>query len=138
MKNKLYMQLIFIVSLVATLGSLYFSEIREYVPCEFCWYQRILMYPLVIISLIATIKDDYGARLYIRVMSIIGFLIGLYHYGLQKFDFLKDNLNACSDGSCAGVFINWFGFVTIPFLSLTAFFIIIVLTFLIKKGNKNE
>lgn len=138
MKNKLYMQLIFIVSLVATLGSLYFSEIREYIPCEFCWYQRILMYPLVIISLIATIKDDFNARLYIRVMSIIGFLIGLYHYGLQKFDFLKDNLNACSDGSCASVFINWFGFVTIPFLSLTTFFIIIVLTFLIKKGNKNE
>ncbi|MFC7286304.1 disulfide oxidoreductase [Phocicoccus pinnipedialis] len=132
------MQLIFIVSLVATLGSLYFSEIRDYTPCEFCWYQRILMYPIIIISFISNVKDDCNARLYIRIMAIIGFLIGLYHYGLQKLDFLKENLNACTDGTCAGIFINWFGFVTIPFLSLTAFFIIIVLSILIKKGNQNE
>ena len=52
--NKLYMQLIFLTALIATLGSLYFSEVRQYVPCEFCWYQRILMYPLVIISIIAS------------------------------------------------------------------------------------
>lgn len=132
------MQLIFIVSLVATLGSLYFSEVRGYIPCEFCWYQRILMYPLVLISFIAIIKDDVNGKLYIRILAIFGFLVGIYHYGLQKLSFFRENLDACSDGSCTGVYIDWFGFITIPFLSFSAFFIIILLTFLIKKGHEHE
>ena len=60
--NKLYMQMIFIVSLIAILGSLYFSEIRLYEPCEMCWYQRILMYPLVLLSFIGLIKNDANVR----------------------------------------------------------------------------
>ncbi|CEA01131.1 Disulfide bond formation protein C [Jeotgalicoccus saudimassiliensis] len=132
--NKLYMQMIFIVSLVAMLGSLYFSEIRLYEPCEMCWYQRILMYPIVLLSLIGLVKYDINARLYIRVMSGIGLLVSTYHYALQKIPALGESTNACMGVSCTVQYINWAGFITIPLLALTAFIIIFILSFLIKKN----
>ena len=129
--NKLYMQMIFIVSLLATLGSLYFSEIRMYEPCEMCWYQRILMYPIVILSFIGIIKDDSHVRLYVRVMSGIG--MSTYHYALQKIPALGESANSCMGVSCTVQYINWAGFITIPLLALTAFIIIFILSFFIKK-----
>ncbi|WP_246828768.1 disulfide oxidoreductase [Nosocomiicoccus sp. HMSC067E10] len=137
MNKKLLMQLIFIVSLIATLGSLYFSEIRNYIPCELCWYQRILMYPLTIISLIAIIKNDIKANIYILSMSVFGFLIGIYHYSLQKLPAIQDGFNACSDNTCTVTYVNYLGFITIPFMSLTAFFIIIILSIFTFKKEKN-
>lgn len=131
--NKLYMQIIFIVSLVAMLGSLYFSEIRLYEPCEMCWYQRILMYPIVLLSFIGLIKGDINARLYVRAMSGIGLLVSTYHYALQKIPALSESTNACMGVSCTVQYINWAGFITIPLLALTAFIIIFILSFLIKK-----
>ncbi|MCK1975999.1 disulfide bond formation protein B [Jeotgalicoccus huakuii] len=131
--NKLFTQLIFIVSLFATLGSLYFSEIRLYEPCEMCWYQRILMYPIVILSLIGVIQEDNNVRLYARVMSGIGILVSTYHYGLQKIPALGESANACMGVSCTVQYINWGGFITIPLLALTAFIIIFILSFFIKK-----
>ena len=131
--NKLFTQLIFIVSLFATLGSLYFSEIRLYEPCEMCWYQRILMYPIVILSLIGVIKEDNNVRLDARVMSGIGILVSTYHYGLQKLPALGESANSCMGVSCTVQYINWGGFITIPLLALTAFIIIFILSFFIKK-----
>lgn len=131
--NKLYMQMIFIVSLLATLGSLYFSEIRMYEPCEMCWYQRILMYPIVILSFIGIIKDDSNVRLYVSVMSGIGILMSTYHYALQKIPALGESGNSCMGVSCTVQYINWAGFITIPLLALTAFIIIFILSFFIKK-----
>lgn len=132
-RRKLYLQLLFLTSLFATLGSLYFSEIRQYVPCEFCWYQRILMYPIVIISLIGLVRNDFGAKYYIRVFSILGVIMAGYHYALQKISFLGNGMAACEGVSCTVQYINWLGFITIPLLSFTAFSIILILTFLIKK-----
>ena len=132
-RRKLYLQLLFFTSLIATIGSLYFSEVRQYVPCEFCWYQRILMYPIVVISLIALIRQDFGAKYYIRALSILGILMGGYHYALQKVSFIGDGMAACEGVSCTVQYINWSGFITIPFLSFIAFTIILILTFLIKK-----
>ncbi|MGG0717128.1 disulfide oxidoreductase [Robertmurraya massiliosenegalensis] len=123
-------------SVIAMFGSLYFSEIRQYEPCELCWYQRILMYPFVIILGIATIKKDYRISLYTMVLSAIGALISLYHYGIQKFSFLADTAPACGRIPCTGAYINWFGFVTIPFLALTAFVIIFICSFIIWKKTK--
>ena len=131
--NKLYMQIIFIMSLVAMLGSLYFSEIRLYEPCEMCWYQRILMYPIVLLSFIGLIKGDINARLYVRAMSGIGLLVSTYHYALQKIPALGESTNACMGVSCTVQYINWAGFITIPLLALTAFIIIFILSFFIKK-----
>ena len=131
--NKLYMQMIFIVSLIAMLGSLYFSEIRLYEPCEMCWYQRILMYPIVLLSFIGIIKNDINAGFYVRVLSGIGIFVSAYHYALQKIPALGDSVNACTGVSCTVQYINWAGFITIPLLALTAFIIIFILSFFIKK-----
>ena len=123
-------------SVIAMFGSLYFSEIRQYEPCELCWYQRILMYPFVVTLGIATIKKDYKISLYAMVLSAIGGLISLYHYLLQKISFFADAAPACGRIPCTGQYINWLGFISIPFLALTAFIIIFICSFLIWKKSK--
>lgn len=125
-------------SVIAMFGSLYFSEIQKFEPCELCWYQRILMYPLVIIQVIAIIKKDYHISLYTMILSGLGALISLYHYSIQKIPFMGDNAVSCGRIPCTGQYINWFGFVTIPFLALTAFVIIFICSLLIWKINKGE
>lgn len=113
-----------IVSLVATVGSLYFSEIALYEPCKLCWFQRIFMYPLIVLLGIASYRDDRKIIPYVLPLSIIGGSISLYHYLLQKVPALKP-FTPCTRGvPCTGDYINWFGFVTIPFLALTAFVLI--------------
>ncbi|MDQ0232366.1 disulfide oxidoreductase [Metabacillus malikii] len=126
-----------ITSFVATLGSLYFSEILQYTPCELCWYQRIFMYPLVIILGIGVFKKDAKAARYSLLLSAIGGCISLYHYGIQKIDFLGNNSIECGIVPCTGEYINWLGFITIPFLALIAFIIIFVtsITILKKAGR---
>jgi disulfide bond formation protein DsbB len=126
-----------IASFIATLGSLYFSEILDYIPCELCWYQRIFMYPLVIILGIGAIKKDASIALYSLILSGIGGCISIYHYSIQKIDFLGDHSISCGIVPCTGEYINWLGFITIPFLALIAFTIIFVTSLLIlKKAGK--
>ncbi|WP_431027936.1 disulfide oxidoreductase [Lysinibacillus sp. LZ02] len=129
---------IFSVSLIATLGSLYFSEVRGYIPCEMCWYQRILMYPIVIISAVAYIQKNARIALTTAVFACIGGSISLYHYGIQKITFLQESAPSCGQVSCTGAYINWLGFITIPFLALTAFIIIAGVSFYMLKGLKEE
>ena len=129
---------IFSISLVATLGSLYFSEVRGFIPCEMCWYQRILMYPIVILSGIAYIQKNARIALTTAVFAIIGGSISLYHYGIQKIPFLQETAPACGQVSCTGFYINWLGFITIPFLALTAFVMIAVTSFYMLKVLKEE
>lgn len=123
-------------SVIAMFGSLYFSEIRQFEPCELCWYQRIAMYPFVVILGIASVKKDYKISLYSMVLSAIGGSISLYHYSLQKISFISDLAPTCGRIPCTGQYINWLGFITIPFLALTAFIIIFVCSFLIWKKSK--
>lgn len=133
MTNRLAMA--WTVALVATCGSLYFSEVIGFIPCTLCWYQRILMYPLSLLLGVAVVKNDRSFALYALVLSIPGALIALYHYLIQKVPAMHQ-LGACTQGvPCNGQYINWFGFVTIPFLSLAAFTLItgLAMSLLIKK-----
>jgi disulfide bond formation protein DsbB len=125
-------------SVIAMFGSLFFSEIRHYEPCELCWYQRILMYPMVILLGMAVVKKDFKISVYAMVLSAIGGVISLYHFLLQKVSFISDAAPACGRIPCSGQYINWFGFITIPFLALTAFMIIFICSFLIWKKTKEE
>lgn len=122
----------FLVATVAMVGSLYFSEARLFSPCTYCWYQRILMYPLVPILGIATIRNDRWVALYALPLTVIGMGYGLFQYGLQKG--LVPSENGCA-ALCDHSWINWFGFITIPFLSLSAFVLITILmvTVLLKR-----
>lgn len=136
LENALLM--IWVVSLMATFGSLYFSEIRGYEPCTLCWYQRILMYPIVIMTTVSYIQKNAKIALTTAVFSIIGAFTSLYHYSLQKLDFLQDSAPACGRVPCTGEYINWLGFITIPFLALIAFILIAIISIYMLKVLKEE
>jgi len=109
--------------LVATgsmLGSLYYSEIVHYPPCSLCWYQRIAMYPLVAILLIAAVRRDRSVRVYALPLVVIGGLIAGYQYVLG--DLPGTEILGCYiDISCTERYIWEFGFVDFPFMALVAF-----------------
>lgn len=126
-----------IVALVATLGSLYFSEIKGFVPCEFCWYQRILMYPLSLILGIAAYSGERKIKKYVLPLSITGMIISSYHYMMQKIPGFAP-ITPCTDGvPCNAEYINWFGFITIPFLALIAFTAITVLMIMVRSKGRD-
>jgi disulfide bond formation protein DsbB len=115
-----------IAAIIATLGSLYFSEIMHFIPCTLCWYQRIFMYPLVIILGIAFYRNDQAIHRYVLPLSMIGMLISGYHTLLQKIPYLQQ-FEMCTTGvPCSKDYINWLGFITIPLLAFIAFTIITV------------
>lgn len=140
MQKRLENSLIFIwtISFVATLGSLYFSEVRGFEACTLCWYQRILMYPIVLISGIALFQKNARIALTTAVFSVVGGGISIYHYGIQKLAFLQDSAPACGTVSCTGAYINIFGFITIPFLALIAFTLIFITSLLMMKWQKEK
>lgn len=113
-------------SFVSMLGSLYFSEIMKFIPCDLCWYQRILMYPLVVILGLAIYRKDYQIAFYSMILSAIGGTISIYHYAVQKIDFVGTYSASCGIVPCTGEYINWLGFITIPFLALIGFTIIFI------------
>ena len=130
-KNLLY--LAWFQALVATAGSLFFSEAMGWTPCVLCWYQRALMYPLVAVLGVGILLKDKRISLYALPLSILGFVIAAYH-NLLYYGVIQE---VCKEGvSCTTRFFAWFGFITIPLLSLTAFGVITTLMLMHKKENK--
>ena len=127
-----------VVSLVATLGSLYFSDIRGFYPCTLCWYQRIFMYPIVLIAGIGLFQKNSKIALTTAIFSIVGGSISLYHYGIQKLSFLQDSAPSCGTVPCTGQYVNYLGFITIPFLALIAFLLIAITSMLMLKWQKER
>lgn len=108
----------------ATLGSLFFSEVLHLSPCVLCWYQRILMYPLVVILAVGIVLRDARLRLYVLPLSLTGVAVAIYH-NLLYYGVLPEGLTQCALGvSCTERQLELFGFVTIPLMSLTAFAVI--------------
>ena len=131
--NLTYVFSAFIISLVATLGSLFFSEIMHFIPCSLCWYQRIFMYPLVFIFLINLLYPDDKLFKYAILLVVFGWLISIYH-NLLMFGIIPENLSPCVQGvPCSTVYINWLGFITIPLLSFFAYTTILILLVKMKK-----
>jgi len=126
-----------LVSVIATLGSLYFSEIRGYIPCDLCWFQRIFMYPLILILGIGTFQSDMSVKKFVLPMSIIGGAISFFHYLEQKVPGFGGIRPCVSGVPCSAEYINWLGFITIPFLALTAF-TLITISMLVLYGKKNK
>lgn len=125
----------FLVATIATLGSLFFSEIMQFVPCSMCWYQRIFMYPLVLIFLINLLYPDRFIFKYAMPIVVTGWLFSFYH-NLLMFKIIPESVVPCVQGvPCSTVYINWFGFITIPFLSFIAYSTILVLLVILKKGK---
>jgi disulfide bond formation protein DsbB len=128
--------LAFLVSSVATGGSLFFSEIAGFIPCELCWYQRICMYPLSIITLLAAIRGDFRIAKYLFPLPVVGACISVYHLLVENR--VVGQSNQClvsAPGGCATKWIDEFGYITIPTLALTAFVLLIELLGLASAGN---
>jgi disulfide bond formation protein DsbB len=125
--------LAFLMSLVATLGSLFFSQIMNFIPCSLCWYQRIFMYPLVFLFLINLLFPDDKIFKYSFPLVLIGWSISIYH-NLLMYKIIPEDLSPCVQGvPCSTVYINWLGFITIPLLSFFAYTIILILLIILKK-----
>ncbi len=115
------------IALFATLGSLYLSEIVHLIPCKLCWYQRIAMYPIALIVLMAAVRKDHRIRLYAATLAVIGGGIALWHRTLQWFPSLDSGACAAVGPPCSAPYIMVFGFVTIPYMALSAFLLILAL-----------
>ena len=110
-----------IFATVSTLGSLFFSEIMLFPPCLLCWYQRICMYPLVLILLAGMFPLNRSVLKFSLPLVICGWLIAFYH-NLLYYQILPESAAPCVQGvSCTSVHIEWLGFITIPLLSLVSF-----------------
>ena len=108
-------------SIVAVFGSLYFSVIKQYEPCVLCWYQRIFMFPLVLILVVGILRKDRGVYLYILPLSVSGMIVALYQVLLQL-GVLPESATPCAIGvSCLTKYTNYFGFLSIPMMSLLSF-----------------
>ncbi|MEK7630202.1 MAG: disulfide bond formation protein B [Patescibacteria group bacterium] len=116
----------FLAVLGATIGSLFYSSIAGYEPCNLCWIQRIFMYPQVIIFGIALWKKDYTiSSLNALILSILGAIIALYNHLIQMG--ITTGLCGASLVSCAKRYVMEFGYITMPMMSLTIFLLIIML-----------
>lgn len=130
--------IIWVQAFVATVGSLFYSEVMGYIPCELCWYQRILMYPLVVIYGVALWKKDVKMTLAGLFLSGIGIVVSTYHYLLQKLPALHNVGEGCSGAvPCNAIYVNYFGFITIPFLAGVAFIVIFVLHLVLLRDRRN-
>lgn len=116
----------FVVALVSTLGSLYFSEIAHFEPCRLCWYQRIAMYPLVPILGVAAWRRDPDVAWYAVPLAVIGGAIAVWHYTIQQFPDLSSG--SCSiEVPCNAAYVWEFNFVSIPYMAMSGFALILLL-----------
>lgn len=110
-----------IIALTATVGSLFFSEVMQLPPCVLCWYQRIAMYPLILIIGVGIVLRDKKLKHYALPVCLSGLTISIYH-NLLYYGLIPDSITPCTQGiSCTSVQIEWLGFITIPLMALTAF-----------------
>lgn len=120
----------FTIAIASLLGSLYYSEIAGFEPCKYCWYQRILMYPLVVILFVA-LKNKYkDVSKYVLPLSGMGALLAAFHY-LTQLGLLPSSCVVVGySAGCAKVFVMTFGYITIPMMAFTAFLLIFILQLL--------
>ncbi len=129
----------FVVAAVATGGSLFFSQVAGYVPCELCWFQRICMYPLSILTLLMALSGDHRAARYLLPFPIVGAGISTYHILVEN-GVVKQS-QAClisAPGGCATKWIDELGYVTIPTLALTGFALVFAFVALAAAGSGDE
>ncbi|MDO8599863.1 MAG: disulfide bond formation protein B [bacterium] len=128
----------FLIALTSMLGSLFYSEVAGYGPCKLCWYQRILMYPLVLLFGFALLRKRKDITDYALLMSLVGGVIAGYHYLLQIG--LAPNIGCAAIGysiSCSQRFVMQFGYITLPLMSFTGFLIISTML-LVKKLTEKK
>lgn len=135
-KNRLL--LLFLASSAAMAGSLIYSDWALFEPCRLCWYQRIALFPQVLIFAIALRRNDQNILPYSFFLSVVGALIAIYHYYLQFFTQAASGACGTNGVSCVVSQFREFGFITIPLMSLTIFLLLITLTFAGRNWTKKD
>lgn len=126
------------VAMVSTAGSLFLSEVMDYVPCVLCWYQRIPMYALAVILGIALWTQDANVGKYGQPLALAGTTLAAFHC-LLYLGFIPKGIQPCSQTTpCSEVKLQLWGFVTIPLMSLAAFLVIVIALFLLKRKFHEE
>jgi disulfide bond formation protein DsbB len=122
---------------VATLSALFLGEVMGYTPCVLCWYQRIAMFPLVLILAVGLFPYDRRVVRYALPLTLVGWLLAVFHWGIAS-GVIPERVAPCSQGApCSLEQVVWFGFVTLPMLSVLAFSSIMALLLMIHfKGSK--
>ena len=136
--HKYILELLFCGIMAAVIGSLVYSEIIGFPPCDLCWVQRICMYPQAIIILLAMIRKDKTVIDYLVPLSVIGAVVALYQSFIQ-WGFSASSIIGCASlgGECAKVYVKEYSYITIPFMSFTVFIYIIALKFVYYHKTRN-
>ena len=136
--GRVALPLAWLVAAVTTAGSLYYSKVQGYVPCELCWYQRIVLYPFSVILAIAAWRRDSSIRIYAIPVLCIGVVISMYHSWIQWFPPASGTSFCTTDTPCTLKYVDEFGFVTLPFMALSAAAVIIALLSISRYGDSEE
>lgn len=125
------------VAVVCTLGSLYMSEMANFIPCDLCWFQRIFMYPLAVILPIAAVRRDVNIRIYAIPLALIGATISTYHYLLERF---PDSVSfeCTTEVPCSVVYVWKFHYLSIPGMAWLGFLTIAVLLAFSRSGAAGD
>jgi disulfide bond formation protein DsbB len=126
----------FVVAAIGTGGSLFFSEIAGYVPCDLCWFQRVCMYPLSILTLFAAWHGDHRFARYLLPVAVVGAGVSTYHILIENKVITEPASCRIGGAGCVVKWIDQFGYVTIPTLALTGFLLLI--GFLALAGAESE
>jgi len=129
----------FVVAAIATGGSLFYSQVAGFIPCEFCWFQRMMMYPLSILMLLIAARGDNRAARYLLPLPVVGAGTSIYHMLLEHHVIKEPGACTLTGGGCTA---NWialhsFGYLTIPTLALTAFLLLIGFLVLASAGESD-
>ena len=110
-----------IVAGTAMVGSLYLSEGAHFLPCKLCWYQRIGMYSLAIILVIAAVRRDWNIRIYATTLAVLGSIVSVYHYLIERFPSWEQGTSCDPTNPCTFVWFFHLHYISIPFMALSAF-----------------
>jgi disulfide bond formation protein DsbB len=129
-----------LVATVATAGSLYLSEGGHLVPCRWCWFQRIAMYPLALILVIAAFRRDWGIRPYAIVIALVGLGFSTWHYLIEWFPDLEGVAGSCDPTNpCSALpLARRFGYISIPFMAGSAFLFVASVLWLAGRPRPEE
>ena len=136
--NWMLLFLCWFIASTSTAGSLFFSYVMQFAPCVLCWYQRIFLFPLVIILAIGLFPFDKNVVKYALPLALAGWLTAFYHTLLYS-GVIPESIQPCTQGvSCTEKYIDLFGFITIPMLSLLSFSTIISFLLIIARINRKR
>ncbi len=116
--------LAWIVALVTTLGSLYYSEHAGFAPCTLCWYQRVVMYPLVVVLGVAWLRRDRSVWLTAAPLVVIGAPLSLYHWLVERVPSLAEGASCSLDAPCSSPWFEKLGYVTLAWMCMSSFLLI--------------